>query len=110
MTDHRILIAPALAGLLLGAGMFAQEAKPAQTAKPGKQARAGVPAAKLQAPPQDTRTQAEKQADYKARYADKLKKEFIAFGGWITDYDEARARARAEGKLLFTYFTRSYAP
>lgn len=45
----------------------------------------------------------------KANLEAKLAKEFIAFGGWITDYDEARARAAKEGKLIFAYFTRSYA-
>lgn len=28
---------------------------------------------------------------------------------WITDYDAARAEAKKSGKLLFAYFTRSYA-
>jgi hypothetical protein len=45
----------------------------------------------------------------KANLEAKLSKEFIAFGGWITDYDVARERAAKEGKIIFTYFTRSYA-
>ncbi len=50
------------------------------------------------------------QAEFKASYEKKLSKDFVAFGGWLTDYDEARARAKREGKLLFTYFSRSYSP
>jgi hypothetical protein len=52
----------------------------------------------------------DKQAHYQAEYEKKLAKEFVSFGGWITDYDEAREKARKEGKVLFTYFTRSYSP
>ena len=40
----------------------------------------------------------------------KLKKSFVSFGGWETDFDMARARARKEDKVLFVYFSRSYAP
>ena len=50
------------------------------------------------------------QADYQAKYEKKLEKEFISFGGWITDYDVARERAKAEGKMIFAYFSRSYSP
>jgi len=50
------------------------------------------------------------QADMVAKYEAKLKADYIPFGGWITDYDEARAKAAAEGKLIFAYFSRSYAP
>jgi len=49
------------------------------------------------------------QADYKARYEEKLAKPFIQAGGWITDYDLARERAAKEKKFLFVYFTRSWA-
>jgi len=28
---------------------------------------------------------------------------------WVMDYDKAREQAKKDGKLLFTYFTRSYA-
>jgi len=45
----------------------------------------------------------------KANYEAKLSKEFISHGGWITDYDVARARSAKEGKPLFAYFSRSYA-
>lgn len=39
----------------------------------------------------------------------KLAKEFLKAGGWLTDYDKAREEAKKSGKLLFTYFSRSYA-
>jgi len=29
--------------------------------------------------------------------------------GWTFDYDKARAEAKKSGKLIFTYFSRSYA-
>ncbi|MBC8327914.1 MAG: hypothetical protein ISR76_07485 [Planctomycetes bacterium] len=95
-------IAAAVAGLALGGGLAAQAATPAKT---------GVPAAKIQpAPKQDAQDPAEQQAKFQASYAEKLKKEFIAHGGWITDWEAARAKAKAEGKVIFTYFSRSYAP
>ena len=50
------------------------------------------------------------QPDLEAKYQEKLSKRFIKFGGWVTDFDEARARAKAEDKVLFVYFSRSYAP
>ena len=52
----------------------------------------------------------DEQAELQAKYEKKVAKEFVSFGNWILDYDEARAKAKAEGKLLFTYFTRSYSP
>ena len=45
----------------------------------------------------------------KQRYEEELKHPFIAKGKWVLDYDEARARAKREGKLIFAYFSRSYA-
>ena len=50
------------------------------------------------------------QEELKARYEKKLKKEFLQKASWFTDYDEARAEAKAKGKLILTYFTRSYSP
>ena len=41
---------------------------------------------------------------------DKLESRFLKKANWILDYDEARAEAKKQGKLIFTYFTRSYAP
>ena len=40
----------------------------------------------------------------------KLKAKFIQNADWITDYDKARADAKKNGKLIFGYFTRSFAP
>ena len=44
------------------------------------------------------------------KLAAKMAKPFIANAAWETDYDKARERAAADGKLIFAYFTRSYAP
>ncbi|MHC4958398.1 MAG: hypothetical protein ACYTGN_08470 [Planctomycetota bacterium] len=40
----------------------------------------------------------------------KLAKPFAKNAEWITDYDAAKAKAVQSGKLIFAYFTRSYAP
>ncbi len=40
---------------------------------------------------------------------EKLAKPVFKKAPWITDYDEARATAKKEGKPIFAYFTRSYA-
>ena len=50
------------------------------------------------------------QDDMKKKYEDKLALEFVEYGGWITDYDAARAKAKEEDKVLFVYFSRSYSP
>jgi hypothetical protein len=50
------------------------------------------------------------QQKHKRNYEKALTAEFISFGGWVTDYDVARERAKKEGKLIFTFFSRSYAP
>jgi len=50
------------------------------------------------------------QAEYRAKYKKKVAAKFVTDGGWIVDYDAALVKARAEGKLIFAYFTRSYAP
>jgi len=41
--------------------------------------------------------------------AEKLAKPVFQKADWTFDYDAARERAREEGKLIFAYFTRSYA-
>ncbi|MBC8327621.1 MAG: hypothetical protein ISR76_07495 [Planctomycetes bacterium] len=53
---------------------------------------------------------AQDQTDLQAKYEAKLADEFVSYGGWITDYDQARKIAKEQGKLIFTYFTRSYSP
>jgi hypothetical protein len=40
---------------------------------------------------------------------DKLASPFLKKAPWLTDYDKARAEGRKTGKLIFAYFTRSYA-
>lgn len=40
----------------------------------------------------------------------KLESRFLEKAEWVTDWDEARSRAAQEGKVIFAYFTRSYAP
>ncbi|MDJ0972961.1 MAG: hypothetical protein QNJ98_00700 [Planctomycetota bacterium] len=49
------------------------------------------------------------EAELQKKYEEKIAKPFVAHGGWSVDYDEARERAAKEQKLIFTYFTRSYA-
>lgn len=44
------------------------------------------------------------------RLAEKMKKPFVSNVAWVTGYETALARAREEGKLVFAYFSRSYAP
>lgn len=39
----------------------------------------------------------------------KLAKPVFQKANWLFDYDEAREEARKQDKLLFTYFSRSYA-
>src|SRR5262249_33868535 len=40
----------------------------------------------------------------------KLAKAEFKQAPWLTDYEAARAKAKAEGKLVLAYFTRSYSP
>ncbi len=56
-------------------------------------------------PAQNTKSQEE----LKQQRTEKLAKEVFTKATWMTDYDKARETAKKEGKLLFTYFTRSYA-
>jgi hypothetical protein len=39
----------------------------------------------------------------------KLAEEWVKNANWITDYTKAREEAKKAGKLIFAYFTRSYA-
>ena len=50
------------------------------------------------------------QEDLKERRAKKLASPFLTKAAWTTDYDEAQKMAQEHGKLIFAYFTRSYAP
>lgn len=49
------------------------------------------------------------QEELAAKRDAKLKAEFLKKAHWITDFDDARATAAKEHKLIFAYFTRSYA-
>ena len=46
----------------------------------------------------------------RAQRAEKLAKPVFKAANWILDYDKAREQAKKDGKLLLTYFTRSYSP
>lgn len=50
------------------------------------------------------------QAELKQRFEAKMAEAWIENANWETDYDKARAAAKESGKLIFAYFTRSYAP
>lgn len=49
------------------------------------------------------------QEDLKKLRSEKLAKEVFKKAPWVLDFDQAREQAKKENKLLFTYFTRSYA-
>ena len=44
------------------------------------------------------------------RLAAKLKNPFLKNAAWVYSYENALKTAKAEKKLVFAYFTRSYAP
>ena len=44
------------------------------------------------------------------KYRKKLKSNFIKNADWVLDYDAAKKQAKESGKVLFAYFSRSYAP
>jgi len=50
------------------------------------------------------------QDDLQAKLDEKLSKEFVKKTPWVLDYDEAMQKAKESNKLIFAYFTRSYAP
>jgi hypothetical protein len=49
------------------------------------------------------------QDSLKEKRTEKLAKPVFQKAPWVTDYDKAREQGKKDGKLLFTYFTRSYA-
>ena len=61
------------------------------------------------APVQAQRPQ-KSQEELKQSYQAKCQERWFVDGGWTDDYDQARDRAAAEGKFIFAYFTRTYAP
>ncbi|MGE0145576.1 MAG: hypothetical protein AB7I19_20180 [Planctomycetota bacterium] len=102
MTSFPTVLALALVPAMFG-HLSAQQGEP-------KPATPTVPAARIQATPVTAAGagQQPSQDELKAKLADKLAKPFVKHANWTTDYDAARARAKEEGKLVFTYFTRSY--
>jgi len=91
----RLLLAvPALAVFAI-----AQEAAKPEPAAPARTIR---PAAGPQNPPD--------QATLKKNRDEKLAKDFLKKADWHTDYAKAKAQAKKDGKLIFTYFSRSYSP
>ena len=54
--------------------------------------------------------QDDRAAQMQANYDAKMKKDFVKNATWHTDWAKAKEQAGKEGKLIFAYFTRSYAP
>ena len=52
---------------------------------------------------------ADAQDDLQQKLDTKLHSAFLKQAAWSTDYDKALATATETGRLVFTYFTRSYA-
>ena len=48
--------------------------------------------------------------DMESRLEEKLAKDFVKNADWVMDFGAAKAKAKESGKLIFAYFTRSYAP
>jgi hypothetical protein len=44
------------------------------------------------------------------RLEEKLKKPFAGNAAWVPDFADAKKQAGEKGKLIFAYFSRSYAP
>ena len=64
----------------------------------------------VSAAPAQARPSQKSQDELKRSYEAKLKESWFVDGGWTDDYDLARKRAAAQGKYIFAYFTRTYAP
>lgn len=54
--------------------------------------------------------QDDRAAQMQAKYDEKMKKPFVSNATWHTDWAKAKEAAAKDGKLIFAYFTRSYAP
>ena len=48
--------------------------------------------------------------DMQAKYEAKIAENWVSSGNWVLDFDKAKEQAKKEGKVIFAYFTRSYAP
>ena len=94
---------------LLGAELMAQvEATPVQKPDTAKAKKAQRKAARLIAPPQQRK--APSQEELKAKFEAKLGEAWLKNAAWTLDFDLARQEAQDKKKLIFAYFTRSYAP
>lgn len=49
------------------------------------------------------------QETLKSNLKEKLAAGFLKKAPWVLDLDQAKAEAKKSGKLIFAYFTRSYA-
>ena len=58
----------------------------------------------------DTLVAQQEQAALRKKLESKLSEKWVSLQNWTTDYNLARKRAAQSGKLIFAYFTRSYAP
>jgi len=50
------------------------------------------------------------QGDMEQKLQEKLQKPFVKNAAWHLDFDAAKKQAKESGKIIFAYFTRSYAP
>lgn len=94
----------ALAGVGLAIATSAAAQDPAGKPDDGKPRKA-VPMSRMQ-PPQPAETDPAKLRD---RLEKKLTEPFATSVKWILDYDRAKLAAKTDDKLIFGYFTRSYA-
>lgn len=47
---------------------------------------------------------------FEEKLEEKLKKPFASNAAWVLGFDEAKKQASGKGKVIFAYFSRSYAP
>ena len=92
------IVLTALLAAMVAAASAQEPAKPKVKVVPG--ARVGAAPAPQNQPSQE---------DLKKQREEKLAKEVFKKAPWSFDYDKVRAEAKAGNKLIFTYFTRSYA-
>jgi hypothetical protein len=57
-----------------------------------------------------TLTAQKSQEELQAAFAALQDHAWYTGGGWTTDFDAAKARARETGRPILAYFTRTYAP
>jgi hypothetical protein len=76
-------------------------------AGPSGSAPVAAPAAPSILAPQNPK--APEKSDLEKKYEEKLKEPFLKKAPWLLDYDKALAEAKKTGKLVFGYFSRSYA-